>query len=209
MAQDIAVTRVNKAPFIPPDVGVTERDVPRIQLIFIASAVGSPMLYTPEVTVYAYEGLAGDRHRLKLGSSDCIDADGKVRVGNASLMAREDIEYGNSSRISYGLKPFLPKETRRNFITTGADPKRMVRKVLKVGSPSLRRAPVYFFCVDELTACDRPARLTSKDAKAQKTAFKTFFAGIAGVKLIPLTNGVVKVDDPVEITDLSPKDIQN
>lgn len=172
---------------IPMEASVGIIEVPRVQLIFIAPTAGAPMAYRPVVGVIAGVGVVQDRYALGMGTWS-LTKDDEVR--DITLIAREAINTANERLVKCGLKPFLPKETRRNVVTVGIDLLTLIGHVFKVGD-------ITMLGVGPAGGCDRPSHT------ARKPGFRQFFSRDAGIRAKILRSGCIRIGDAIECTRFS------
>lgn len=140
--------------------------------IQVAADEGAPMLPVAEVCAVAGKGLQGDRYFNQPGKR--LEGDREVTLIEIEAIEKFEGEYGVK---------FQPEESRRNIVTRGVPLNELVGKEFRVGEIQLRGLRL-------CEPCMHLARLSGKSVVPG-------LVHRAGLRAQILTDGVIRVGDPV------------
>lgn len=139
--------------------------------ICIGPEAGKPMIRVKEVRAIAGRGLEGDRYAAGKGSFNRgARGNCQVTLMNAMFFRRSGFEFPDS---------------RRNIFTEGVELMDLIGKEFTIGT-------VRFRGVEYCAPCERPKKLSRK-----RKSFKKAFFDRGGILAKVLTDGIIKVGDPV------------
>jgi len=151
----------------------------RVVSLHVADAASAPMKSVEDVRAWPGRGLEGDRYFLKAGTYSARDgADREI-----TLVETEALE---ALLRDYGVA-LDPGETRRNVATRGVPLNHFVGRVFRVGG-----------------ATARGLRLCEPCSHMERLSGKRIRAGLVhrgGLRAQILTEGVIRVGDPVTLLD--------
>ncbi|HEX9286924.1 MAG TPA: MOSC domain-containing protein [Thermoanaerobaculia bacterium] len=148
----------------------------RVISLHVAPAAAAPMTSVDSVRAVAGRGLEGDRYFLRTGTFSRTEADDH----EITLIEMEAIE---ALVRDYGV-PFEAQGARRNVATRGAALNHLVGQAFRVGAVTLQGL-----------------RLCEPCSHMEKVSGKPARAGLVhrgGLRARILTDGVIRVGDPVE-----------
>lgn len=150
----------------------------RVLAVFIAPVAGAPMQWVEQVKAIAGLGLVGDDHdRYAKGMGSFSQG----KIGSRQVTLINGIFFPGSG--------FEYCESRRNIITDGIELIRCIGNEFRIGDVLLRgRENAKGYC----EPCDRPSKLAGK-----KISFAKAFSDRGGIIAEILTDGIIRVDDPI------------
>ncbi len=158
----------------------------RVIEILIAPAASSVPQVCQKVSAVAGRGLEGDRYFLGTGT---FSPHPQKPAYEVTLIEKENIE---AFRLASGL-PFTSRHARRNLVTEGVDLNALEGREFKVGEVSLRG----------LKLCEPCKHLAN-------SAFPEVLPGLihkGGLRAQILSNGTIRVGDPVTVPSPAPSRI--
>ena len=131
-----------------------------------------------KVSVLAGRGIVGDRYGAGIGSF----SKKRPEIRALSLIAEEAIVRANIGRMP----PFLARETRRNLVVSVSPEmlNSLLNEEFAIGEVPVRG-------VELCDPCTRPSMLCGK------VGFKEAFAGMGGLRVIPLNDGEITRSAPI------------
>jgi MOSC domain-containing protein YiiM len=156
-----------------------DKPMPVVEAIYITDVATTPLRAVSEVTARAGVGLEGDRYAHAAGTFSSWPNDHQF-----TLIEAEAIE---AVAREYGLQ-LAPGESRRNVTTRGIALNPLVGKRFRVGE---------VLC-EGTRLCEPCAHL---EVVTGKGGLARMMAGRCGLRALLLTDGVIRVGDPITLED--------